>query len=308
MSSVFEAVEASVGRMVRRDISRLVAFANGNIEKAARSIAEHPAPHVGIICGFFVRHAEPPSPETDGLNGMAQLAAGLTEAGIKVTVITDAPCAKAVWAVTKVLPHEVGLEVVSVDATSVRNLRKNIEQSETPLTHLIAIERCSLGSDGKPHREHGWDISGDTAPLDYLFEDDGWQAPWKTIGIGDGGNEIGMGVLPLDIVEKDIPNGSLIAAKTGSDFLIVSGVANWGAYGLLAALSAVRKDIGPQLLKHFNGTFETEVLEAAVNIGQAIDDSRVDRLGQLQMTIDRLPVADHIAIIDDLKSIVAAHA
>ncbi len=308
MASVFEALEASMGRKVRRDITRLVDFAKGNLEKAATSIADHPAPHVGIICGFFVRHAEPPSPETDGLNGLAQLAAGLTEAGIKVTAITDAPCAKAVWAVTKVLPHEVGLEVVSVDARSVRNLRGNLERSDTPLTHIIAIERCSLGSDGKPHREHGWDISGDTAPLDYLFEDAGWTSPWKTIGIGDGGNEIGMGVLPLDIVERDIPNGSLIAAKTGADFLLVSGVANWGAYGLLAALAAAKPELAGKLLKHFNGDFETSVLDAAVNVGQAIDDSRVDRLGQLQMTIDRLPLEEHIAVIDDLKSIVEAHA
>ncbi len=147
-----------VARAARDRTNRLFEFAQGNLEKAARSIGEHPAPHVGITCGFFVRHAEPPSPETDGLNGMAQLAAGLTEAGIKVTVITDAPCAKAVWAVTKALPHPVNLEIVSVDAKAVRNLRNNLEISHLPLTHLIAIERCSLGSDGKPHREHGWDI------------------------------------------------------------------------------------------------------------------------------------------------------
>src|SRR5471032_3345095 len=98
MSDVIEQIEALVGQQVRRDISRLVTFSRGNLVKAAQSIANHPSPHIGIICGFFVRHAQPPSPETDGLNGMAQLAAGLLAAGIPVTVITDAPCAKAVWA------------------------------------------------------------------------------------------------------------------------------------------------------------------------------------------------------------------
>jgi len=67
------------GETVRRDIKRLVEFARGNLEKAAASIASHPSSHVGIIAGFFVRHAEPPSPNTDGLNGMGQLAAGLKE-------------------------------------------------------------------------------------------------------------------------------------------------------------------------------------------------------------------------------------
>jgi D-glutamate cyclase len=83
MISVFDRLEAVAGQTVRRDISRLVQFASGNLEKAAKSIAEHPSPNVGIVTGFFVRHAEPPSPETDGLNGLGHLAAGLTEAGIK---------------------------------------------------------------------------------------------------------------------------------------------------------------------------------------------------------------------------------
>lgn len=306
MASVFDGLESVAGRTVRRDIGRLVAFAQGNLERAARSIAEHPQPHVGIIAGFFVRHAEPPSPETDGLNGLGQLAAGLAEAGVRVTAITDAPCAKAVWAVTKALPHQVGLEVVSISADSVRHLRRKLEQDAMPITHLVAIERCSLGQDGKPHREHGWDISGDTAPLDYLYQDEGWTPGWKTIGIGDGGNEIGMGNLPADLVKTDIPNGHLIAARTKADFLIVSGVANWGAYALLAAVAAARPEWASALLKHFHGKMEQEILEAAVNVGQAIDDSRTDRLGQLQMTIDRLPLADHVAVIEELGSLVRA--
>ena len=208
------------------------------------------------------------------------------------------------WAVTKALPHEIGLEVVSISADSVRHLRRKLEADDAPITHLVAIERCSLAQDGKPHREHGWDISGDTAPLDYLYQDEGWTPNWKTIGIGDGGNEIGMGNLPADIVQNDIPNGPLIAARTKADFLIVSGVANWGAYALLAAIAAARSDLAPALLKHFNGTMEHGILDAAVNIGQAIDDSRTDRLGQLQMTIDRLPLADHVAVIEALRSIV----
>lgn len=304
MSSVYASLEAVAGRSVRRDISRLVTFARGNLEHAAKSIASHPAPHVGIVVGFFVRHAEPPSPETDGLNGLGQLAAGLSEAGIRVTAISDAPCAKAVWAVTQALPRPIGLEIVAVDASSVRRLRRTLEGAEPPITHLVAIERCALGSDGRPHREHGWDISADTAPLDYLFEDEGWKARWVTIGIGDGGNEIGMGVLPPEIVREDIPNGELIAARTGADYLLVSGVANWGAYALLAALAAARPDLAPMLLRHFNGETEHAILEAAVNVGQAVDDSRVDRPGRIQMTIDRLPVAEHAAMVDELAAIV----
>lgn len=308
MSLQIEAMEELIGRPTRRDISRLVTFARGNLQRAAADIRDHPAPHVGIVCGFFVRHAEPPSPETDGLNGMGQLAAGLAEAGIRVSVITDAPCAKAAWAVTKMLPHKVGLEIVSLDPDAVRGLRDRLETGAHPLTHIVAIERVAPGSDGKPHREHGWDISEDTAPLDLLFQDDGWTPKWKTIGIGDGGNEIGMGSLPKDIVEQDIPNGHLIAATTPADYLIVGAVANWGAYALLTALAELMPAQADALLKYFTAEFEHDILHAAVHEGQAIDDSRTDRLGQLQMTIDRLPLDQHQRMVTDLAALVSRAA
>ena len=299
-------IEDLVGGVVRRDITKLVLAACGGLSGAARSIADHPAPHVGIVCGFFVRHAEPPSPETDSLNGMGQLAAGFFEAGIPVTAITDAPCAKAVWAVTRALPGEIGLEVVSVNDEAVRGLRDRLESASHPITHLIAIERCSQGVDGRHYREHGWDISADTAALDYLFEDQGWTPPWVTVGVGDGGNEIGMGALPRELLETEVPNGPLVAARTSSDYPIVAGVANWGAYGLLAGVAWLRPDLAPRLLGHFDGRFERELLTAAVEVGQAIDDSRVDRPGRPQMTVDRLPLDDHIAVIDALNDLLRA--
>ena len=117
---------------------------------------------------------------------------------------------------------------------------KSLESADRPITHLIAIERVSPAADGKPHREHGWDMSRETAPLHLLFDDPTWQRRWTTIGIGDGGNEIGMGSLPQNIVETEIPNGRMIAATTPADYLIVAGVSNWGGYGLLAAMACLR--------------------------------------------------------------------
>lgn len=298
------AIEAVISRTVRRDISGLAAFASGQLAGAARSLATTPDAHVGIVVGFFIRHAEPPSPETDGLNGMGQLAVGLIEAGLRVTVISDAPCAKAVWAVIDALPQRPDLEIVDVSERSVRRLRDHLAHGLAPLTHLIAIERVSPGSDGRPHREHGWDMSRETAPLHLLFQDGSWSPPWTTIGIGDGGNEIGMGVLPGELVARDIPNGSLVAATTPADFLIVAGVSNWGAYGLLAALAALRADKAPHLLRHFTAEMEHTLLAAAVNVGQAIDDSRVDRPGKLQMSVDRIPVEEHGRLIENLAALV----
>ena len=93
-------IEAIIGRKVKRDIDQMTEWAKGNLARAAEAVMNTPNAHVGIVTGFYIQHAEPPSPETDGLGGMAHLAAGLANAGIPVTVITDTPCAKAVWAVS----------------------------------------------------------------------------------------------------------------------------------------------------------------------------------------------------------------
>src|SRR5262249_48900052 len=140
MDDVIGQIERVVGRIVRRDISGMAEFAKGNLARAARSLAQAPEPHVGIVAGFFIRHAEPPSPETDGLNGMGQLAAGLAEAGMRITVISDAPCAKAVWAVVDALPTTAKIEIVDINAASVRRLRTHLEREEHRVTHLVAIE------------------------------------------------------------------------------------------------------------------------------------------------------------------------
>jgi hypothetical protein len=261
--------------------------------------------HVGIVTGFFIQHATPPSPETDGLIGMGHLAAGLASAGVPVTVITDAPCAKAVWAVVDAVPEQVDLEVTATSERSVRRLRKSLESADRPITHLIAIERVSPAADGKPHREHGWDMSRETAPLHLLFDDPTWQRRWTTIGIGDGGNEIGMGSLPQNMVETEIPNGRVIAATTPADHLIVAGVSNWGGYGLLAAMACLRPQKAAALLRQFNREMDHRLLTAAVETGQAVDDSRVDSPGRPQMSVDRIPWEQHAILLEEIAAVVA---
>ncbi len=303
----YKEIEQIIGQTVRRDINRMVNFAQGELERAAHSIMNTPHAHVGIVTGFFIRNAVPPSPETDGLGGMAHLAAGLANAGIPVTVISDAPCSKAVWAIVNELPDEVALEITSVNVASVMSLRERLAAAERPITHLIAIERVAPGSDGKPHREYGADMSSDTAPLHLLFDDPGWERPWITIGIGDGGNEIGMSVLPAEVVKDDIPNGELIASTTPADHLIVAGVSNWGGWGLLLAMAMAKPALAASLLKDFHAEKDLAFLTAAVEVGQAVDDSRIDRPARPVMSVDRLPWETHAAMLSKLRAVVDAY-
>ena len=56
-----------------------------------------------------------------------------------------------------------------------------------------------------------------------------------TIGIGDGGNEIGMGKV-FERVAANVQYGSEIACTVASDYLISAGVSNWGGYALAKAI------------------------------------------------------------------------
>lgn len=56
-----------------------------------------------------------------------------------------------------------------------------------------------------------------------------------TIGIGDGGNEIGMGKVHQRVIDH-IGNGPQIASSVSTDQLITAGVSNWGGSALAAAL------------------------------------------------------------------------
>jgi hypothetical protein len=59
-----------------------------------------------------------------------------------------------------------------------------------------------------------------------------------TIGIGDGGNELGMGFV-ADAVRAHLPDGDRIAPVTDVDVLVVGCISNWACVGVGAAIAAV---------------------------------------------------------------------
>jgi len=95
---------------------------------------------------------------------------------------------------------------------------------------VISIERCGGAANGKYLNMVCRDITDYTARIDCLFRDVG-----NTIGIGDGGNEIGMGNLAEEV--KRCRTLTPEPAITRVNKLIIASVSNWGAYGLIAALS-----------------------------------------------------------------------
>jgi hypothetical protein len=290
---------AALERLIQVDVGRnmtaLFAAARGGLASAAAALTALRSGRVGIITGFYVPRATPPAAETDGPVGAALLIKGLTDVGIPCRLATDAACRSACAAAL------AGAGVAApIDAATPGAPLADIvaEWRSAGIALAIAIERCGRSADGAPRNMRGEDISADTAALDELF----LAGPWDTIAIGDGGNEIGMGALPRELIARHVAHGERIACATPARHLIVAGVSNWGAYALIAALAILRGDWRERLLACLDERLDRAVLAAAVHRGPAVDG--VSR--RQTLTVDNLDLAVHHEKLRALRALVEA--
>ena len=138
---------------------------------------------------------------------------------------------------------------------------------------------------GTYHNMLGQDYSEGRARIDYLVEEAG-KRHIPTIGIGDGGNEIGMGAI-AEAVHKHVPHGEILCARTATDVLLPAGVSNWGCYAIQAALAILT---GRAELAH-TAALEKHLIEAAAAAG-LVDGNT----GKGEATVDGMPVEVHMGI------------
>jgi hypothetical protein len=273
MHSAQDAVSL-IERIVARDpaargIANLVQW--GALYAAARALWG--TRKTGIISGFFLPAAK--VGETDGPPGAKALGRALETLGADVVYLTDT------W--NAPLFAALGLARVEV-------YRPNMLPGLN-VTHLVSIERPGRAQDGHYYSMSARDISEFTAPLDELF----LQAralQTATVAIGDGGNEIGMGNV-RERVRSDVLHGEKIACVVECDHLVVAGVSNWGAYGLVGALSVLA---GRDLLP---GAAEAEEdIRAIVRAGAA--DGQTFRN---EPTVDSQSLADNLAVLEEIRGV-----
>lgn len=295
--SELSAIEALVCRDVGRGTQALIDASRG--ELAAAAVALGAATSVGLITGFFVPRGDTPAAETDGPVGTALLAAGLAACGVPARVAVDEPCAAAVRAAVEASGGGAAGGGVSVDVVGLDDRpglgRVAAAWTSAKVSHAVAIERCGPSPDGKPRNMRGVDVSSWTAPLDRLF----LAGDRTRIGVGDGGNEIGMGRLPAGLIARTVPNGAAIACVTSCDHLVVAGVSNWGAFGLMAALAVLRRDWAGVLDRFLTAERDAAVTRAIVEKAGAIDGVTARR----EATVDGFGPEVHAALIEDLRRI-----
>ncbi len=286
------AIESLVCRDVGRRTQELMTASRGGLGDAAEALSA--ARCAGLITGFFVPRGEVAAPETDGPVGTALLAVALAACGVPARIAVDAPCAEAVRVAVEVAGGGVPVDVVGVDDRP--GLESVLDSwRQTGVSHAIAIERCGRSADGRPRNMRGVDVSPWTAPLDDLF----LGGPWAKLAVGDGGNEIGMGRLPPGLIAQTVPNGAEIACVTSCDHLVVAGVSNWGAYGLMAAVAVLHAGWRPTIARYLTAERDLAVTRAIVERAGAVDG--VTARGEA--TVDGFGPQIHGPLIDELGRI-----
>jgi hypothetical protein len=294
MRGRIDRIEALVHQEVGRGITALFMASAGGLWGAVSALCASPPRQVGILTGFFVPRGEVPAAETDGPAGAALLALVLTEIGVPCRILTDEACRSACEAALA----GGGVSGVPVDAVAPgAPLEPLIEfWREIDVDWMIAIERCGLSADGRPRNMRGEDISTHAAPLDHVFS----AGPWHTIAIGDGGNEVGMGMLPAGLIAREVPFGETIACVTPADHLIVAGVSHWGVYALIAGLAVCQPARQQVFLDILHPAVDQRILETLVEQGPAVDGVTLG----LTVTIDGLDLAAHRTKLEQIREVI----
>ena len=253
--------------------------------QAAGLVLEHPGKAL-IVTGFYILDAG--ITETDGPPGAIVIGDALQSIGYEVVYVTDVHTSPVMTAVLG--PEGRVIDFPIVDAEASERFAKQVLAEEEP-SILISIERCGLTEEGRFRNMHGREITEYNAKTDYLFS----EHP-VSVGIGDGGNEIGMGNLASII--PSIPSLVRLPCVTTVTKLVISSVSNWGGYGLVASMSLLK---GENLLPSVEA--EQDLLKRTVDAGA------VDGMSKKQeYKVDGFTMEENSEVVAELHEYLASEA
>jgi hypothetical protein len=257
------------------------------------------------------------APETDGVIAAA-LIARAADLGFKAkpVVFCEEECVPIARACCRaaglrvfddfkksmMMPHTVTVLPFTKEALKAPEEAGKLLEEMTPRA-AVTIERPGSNEKGFYHMANGRSITDFVAKLDVLFEGVSKRGG-LTIGIGDLGNELGMGALK-EATRKLVFYGERCRCGCGggignvfkSDATIFGAVSEDAAYAFLACLAYLLPH--PDLLQ--SSDMERRVLEAACGLG-AIDGPS----GLSIPCIDYLDVKNHSHQIELMREIISS--
>ena len=264
----------------RRGLSKLREHLPADFCDQAASLVLRRPGTVLIATGFYILAGG--GAETDGPPGAIAIGNALRSLGYDVVYVTDK------YTVPFLEGHDAPVvDFPITDNESSRRFAAELLKRLAP-SLLIAIERCGPTYESLYRNMHGQDISQYNARIDHLFND----FPYS-VGIGDGGNEIGMGILKDEIPE--IPTLVKLPCVTFTTQLIVTSVSNWGGYGLVSAIS---RRTGRNLLPTVEG--EEQLIKSMVDMG-AVDGFT----NKPEYKVDGFPLEENSITLARLRELLA---
>jgi len=308
------------------ELYRAARSANGDVPlclSAARRLIERVrhGDTVLLTTGLIIPGHHPYG-ETDGPIGTAILARALA-IGLSARVLVAVE--PELMAVNAALLRTAELQVIPPDdlrgetgshraVASVVALSRDIAEVRHTAAHwfeafdvaaVIAVEKPGANAAGVYHMVGGPDISPTVGKGQALFaaaRDRGL----LTIGIGDRGNELGLGVI-ASAVQALLPRGREcgcpchggVADETVADLAVVATVSNWGAYGIAACLAALLDQ---------SELIQTPELEADL-FATAVREGGVDGMtGRASLSADGIDMKVHQGVVRLLAEIYRAQS
>ncbi|OUO92610.1 DUF4392 domain-containing protein [Cloacibacillus sp. An23] len=247
-------------------------------ELARAASAFAPLSSVAVVSGFYIPAAG--APETDGPGGAVALARAFLAEGRRCEIWTDSLCIDVMRKCA---------EAAGCPERTVREAPQTLK--DAGLEGVIFVERPGRASDGRYYNFKKKDISAWAAPLDALaLEADMFGI--RTIGIGDGGNEAGMGNYFAGLSAL-LPDYVSCLSVVRAEFALTADVSNWGAYSLAAALSFIWGR-----WRGMEPGDETKILRAAAEAG-AVDGIS----GISELSVDGFGAPALEEMVSDIKAL-----
>lgn len=227
---------------------------------------------------LFTGFASEGQQETDGPVGTYFLAKALFGLGFYPVIISDHYC-KGYFDQAE---QNFETLIVPLKGFGESFMYSKIIETYNPVA-LISIERPGRSKDGHYRNMNGQIIDGQNAPLDLFFE---VENEIMSIGIGDGGNEIGFGKytdLMVSLLDYDAP------CEVPTDHCLVATTSNWAAYGLIAALDKSQLPFEKELISYYKYIVEKGAVDGVT--------------GEATVSVDGIPLAKSLAVLRDLKNI-----
>ena len=184
---------------------------------------------VGVVFGFPCNSGCECLEETDGPPGAMAIVKALQCLGKNAAVISEERNRKIVESSVDLMVAEGSL----VSKIEFKSCSEVLKSNGAEFDCLIAIERVGQAKDGGHYSMKGTDLTSLIEPIDELFIHASNSQSLVTIGIGDRGNELGLGRVK-DKAEKCIKKD--LVCDVASDYVIMAGVSNWGGYAIAGGL------------------------------------------------------------------------